>query len=97
MLVKLFSESSAVTAAKDELEKAIAALAKTQEAKKFIKLQIDKLEKEAEAETKVFDEEVNNCKPRYLRPTAEEQNEEKKLLLRRDDMNQQHKEGGNES
>lgn len=97
VLVKIFSESSAVTAAKDELEKAIAALAKAQEAKKSIKLQIDKLEKEAEAEAKAFDEEVNNCKPRYIRPTPEEQNEEKKLLLRRDDMNQQHKEGGNES
>lgn len=97
MLVKLFSESSAVTAAKDELEEAIAALTKAQEVKKSIKLQINKLEKEDEAEAKAFDEEVNNCKPRYLRPTVEEQNEEKKLLLRRDDMNQQHKEGGNES
>ncbi len=97
VLVKLFSESSAVTAAKDELEKAIAALAKAREAKKSIKLQIDKLEKEAEAEEKAFDEEVNNCKPRYLRPTTAEQNEEKKLLLRRDDMNQQCKEGGHES
>ena len=97
VLVKFFSESSAVTTAKDELEKALAALAKAQETKKSIKLQIDELEKEAEAEAKAFDEEVKNCKPRYLRPTAAEQNEEKKLLLRRDDMNQQHKEGGNES
>lgn len=97
VLIKIFSESSAVTTAKDELEKAFAALAKAQETKKSIKLQIDELEKEAEAEAKVFDAEVNNCKPRYLRPTAAEQNEEKKLLLRRDDMNQQHKEGGHES
>ena len=97
VLVKFFSESSAVTTAKDELEKALAALAKAQETKKSIKLQNDELEKEAEAEAKAFDEEVKNCKPRYLRPTAAEQNEEKKLLLRRDDMNQQHKEGGNES
>lgn len=97
VLVKLFSESSAVTAAKDELEKALADLAKAQETKRSVKLQIDELEKESEAEANSFDEQVNNCRPRYLRPTAAEQNEEKKLLLRREDMNQQHKEGGYEN
>ena len=97
VLLKLFSESSAVTAAKDELEKALAALAKAQETKKSIKLLIDELEKEAEAEAKAFDEEVNNCKPRYLRPTTAEQNEEKKLLLLREDINQKHKENAHES
>ena len=97
VLVKFFSESAAVTAAKGELEKSLAALAKAQETKKSVKLLIDELEEEAEAEEKAFDEEVNNCKPRYLRPTAAEQNEEKKLLLRLDDMNQQRKEGGHES
>ena len=88
VLVKLFSESSAVTTAKAELETAVTALAKAQETKESIKFQIDELEKEAETEAKAFDEEVNNCKPRYLRPTAAEQKEEKKLLLLRDDMNQ---------
>lgn len=97
VLLKLFSESSSVTVAKDELEKALAALAKAQGTKKSVKLLIDELEKEAETEAKVFAEEVNNCKPRYLRPTTAEQNEEKKLLLRRDDMNQQHKEDSHES
>ena len=97
VLVKLFSESSAVTAAKDELEKALADLAKAQETKRSVKLQIDELEKESEAEANSFDEQVNNCRPRYLCPTAAEQNEEKKLLLRREDMNQQHKEGGYEN
>ena len=97
VLVKIFSESPDVIAAKEELEKALKALDKAQETNKSIKLQIDELEKEAEAEAKAFDEEVSNCKPRYLRPTVEEQNEEKKLLLRRDDMNKQDKEGGNEA
>lgn len=97
MLVKLFSESSAVTTAKDEREKASAALDKARKTKNSIELQIDELEKAADAEAKAFNEKVKNCKPRYLRPTTAEQNEEKKLLLRRDDMNQQHKEGGNES
>lgn len=98
VLVKLFTESSAVTAAKDELEKACVALSKAQGTKESVKSMIDELEKESEEEAKAFDEEVNNCKPRYLRPTAAEQHEEKKLLLRREDVNQQHhKEGGHES
>lgn len=97
VLVKIFSESSAVTAAKDELKKALAALTKAQETKKSAKLLVEELEKEAEAEAKAFEENLNNCKPRYLRPTAAEQNEEKKLLLLLDDMNQQHKERGYES
>ena len=99
VLVRLFSfsESSAVTAAKKELEKALAALTKAHETKKSVKLLIDELEKEAETEAKAFDEEVNNCKPRYRRPTATEQNEEKKLLLLREDINQKHKENAHES
>ena len=44
VLVKLFSESAAVTAAKGELEKSLAALAKAQETKKSVKLLIDELE-----------------------------------------------------
>ena len=42
--MKLFSESAAVTAAKGELEKSLAALAKAQETKKSVKLLIDELE-----------------------------------------------------
>lgn len=58
VLVKLFSESSAVTTAKDEREKASAALGKAQETKNFIELQIDELEKAADAEAK---SEYNSC------------------------------------
>ena len=97
VLVRMFTESSDVTAAKDELEKACAALAKAQETKSSVISMIDDLEKELEAEAKTYNDEVNNCKPRYLRPTAAEQLEEKKLLLRHKDINQQHKEGGHES
>ena len=96
-LVRLFSESSAVTVAKDELEKAWVALTKAQEMKSSVKFMIVELEKESETEAKAFYEKANNCKPCYLRPTAAEQHEEKKLLLRREDINQQHKEGGHES
>ena len=73
------------------------ALDKAQATKRSVKKVIDELEKESEEEAKAFDEEINNCKPRQLRPTASEQHEEKKLLLRREEINQQHKEGGHES
>lgn len=97
ILAKMFSESSVVTAAKEELEKAQVALSKAQEIKQSIELMIDDLEKAAADEAKSFDAELNNCKPRYLRPTAAEQCEERRLLLLREDMNQRHKEGGYEN
>lgn len=97
VLAKLFTESSAVIVAKDELEKARVALDKAQETKRSVKIMIDELEKESEEEVKAFDEQINNCKPRQLRPTVSEQHEEKKLSLRLEEMNQQHKEGGHES
>ena len=96
-LFKLFSESAATTMANEELEKAHAALAKAQETKKSVELMIDKLEHESVSEAKVFDEEMKKCKPRYLRPTAAEQEEENKLLLRREEMNKQREESGYEN
>lgn len=97
VLVKLFVESSAVTAAKDELEKARMALDKAQATKRSVKTVIDELEKKSEKEAKAFDAEINNCKPRQLRPTVSEQHEETKLSLRLEEMNQQHQEGGHEN
>ena len=97
ILFRLLSESDRVTAAKDELEKAHAALAKAKEGIKAIESEIDELEEETDTETECFHTQVANCKPRFLRPTGEEQAEEKKLLLRREEINQQRKEGGHES
>ena len=96
VLYKLFSESDTVTVAKDELDKASTALVKAKEDKKMVESKIAELEKELATEIEYFNNQVANCKPRYLRPTGEEQREEKKLLLRRDEINQQRKEGGHE-
>lgn len=95
--VKLFSESPAVIAAKAELEKAREALATAKKTKAAVVSMINELEDESESETKAFSEQLENCKPRYLRPTGEEQREEKKLLLRFEEIQQQHEEGGHES
>ena len=97
VLLRFFTQSCDVTVARDELERAHAALANAKETKSSIESMIDELMKESEAEAKAFDEEIHNCKPRHLRPTSAEQHEEKKLLLRRVEMSQQHKEGGHES
>ena len=97
VFVKLFSESPAVIAAKAELEKAREALTTAKKTKAAVVSMINELEDESESETKAFNEQLENCKPRYLRPTGEEQREEKKLLLRREEIQQQHEEGGHES
>lgn len=97
VLFRLLSESDVVTAAKGELEKARAVFAKAKEDKKAVEFKINELEKEMDAELESFHTQVANCKPRYLRPTSEEQREEKKLLLRREEINLQRKEGGHES
>ena len=97
VFVKLFSESPAVIAAKAELEKAREALATAKKTKAAVVSMINELEDELESETKAFNEQLENCRPRYLRPTGEEQREEKKLLLRREEIQQQHEEGGHES
>ena len=96
-LLKMFSESPAVMEAEEDLKKARAVLVKAEEDKKAIVSMIDELEKASNTEIEVFNEQIKNCKPRYLRPTGEEQDEEMKLLLRHEEIIQQRKEGGNES
>ena len=96
-IVKLFSEAPAVTAARDELEKARVELAKVQETQESILSMIDELENESAIEAEDFNAKTQKCKPRYLRPTGEEQREEKKLTVRLDEINKQYKEGGHES
>lgn len=96
-LFSLFYESPAVTAAKAELEREQEVLAQEEETKRTIISMITELKKESDLETSDFAEKTQKCKPRYLRPTSEEQREEKKLSLRLEEINQQHKEGGHES
>ncbi len=96
-IAKLFSEAPAVASARDELEKARVELAKVREAKESILSMIGELENELADETESFKQKTQKCKPRYLRPTGEEQREEKKLTVRLDEINHQYKEGGHES
>lgn len=90
-IFKLFSEAPAVTAAREELEKAQAELAKGRKTIETIQSKIRAWENESENETKDFNEKTNNCRPRYLRPDEKEQQEEKKLSLRLDEINHQQK------
>ena len=96
-IIKRFSEAPAVTAAREELKKAQGEFVKKQETIAIIQSKIRALEDESEKETKDFNENTNNCKPRYLRPDEKEQQEEKKLSLRLDEINHQQKEDGYES
>lgn len=91
-LFKLFSATPAVSAARKELEKAQGELAKERETRETIQSKIRAWKDESENETKDFNEKINNCKPRYLRPDEKEQQEEKKLSLRLDEINHQQKE-----
>ena len=95
IFVRLLTVSPTVTAAKEEIENARRALIKAQTAKRSVKLKIEELEEESEAEANEFNETINNYKPRYLRPTGAELREEKKLLLRREDIKKQ-RGGGHE-
>ena len=88
-IIKFFSESPAVTAAKQELAKARTFFATTNKSKESIVSAIDALKDEIKAEATNYSNQIEKCKPRYLRPTAEEECEEKKLMLRQKEIDQQ--------
>ena len=57
--------------------------------KSSIVAMITELENDAASETKLFQERLENCKPQYSRPTADEQREENKLMLRQEEIKSQ--------
>lgn len=88
IIIKFFSESPPVTAARHELEKANALYSMTHKTKESITTEIDTINGEIKAETTNYNDQIRSCKPRYLRPTAEEEHEEKLLMLRQKEIDQ---------
>ena len=87
-IIKFFSESPSVNVAKHELEKANALYSMTHKTKESIATEIDTINGEIKAETTNYNKQIRSCKPRYLRPTAEEEHEEKLLMLRQKEIDQ---------
>ena len=73
---------------KYELEKANALYNMTHKTKESIATEIDNINGEIKAETANYNDQIRSCKPRYLRPTAEEEHEEKLLMLRQKEIDQ---------
>lgn len=97
VLIRMLSESTEVTAAKSELEKARRALSGATAEKEEITTKIDALRKEINEEATEFEDSIEKCQPHYLRPTSGELLEEKKLILRQSEIGQQHREDGYEN